>query len=110
MLDNRVEAETCRKGKIVEEYFAREIAPLDSRLAFRGISLIQAVDFSEFPDPSFCACVRKGAFANRLVIESAGRNDSALKVMPPLTIDDATLLKGLDILRDSIMTARSICC
>lgn len=110
MLDNRVESETCRKGKMVAEYFAREIAPLDPRFAFRGIGLIQAIDFSAFPDPSLCACVRKRAFANRLVIESAGRNDSALKVMPPLTIDDATLLKGLDILRDAIKNAGSVSC
>lgn len=102
MLDARVETETRRKGGLVEAYFTREIAPLDPRLAFRGIGLIRAVDFGAFPDPSPCARVRKEAFARHLVIESAGRKDSVLKIMPPLTIDDATLGKGLDILRDAI--------
>ena len=105
MLDANVEAETRRKGKIVEEFFAREIAPLDSRITNHGLGLIQAVDFGAHPDEELCARVRKIAFSKQLIIESAGRKDCALKIMPPLTIDDETLLEGLGILRDAIREA-----
>ncbi len=105
MLDNEVEAETRRKGKLVEEFFAKEIAPLDSRITLHGLGLIQGVDFGGIDDESFCSRVRREAFARKLIIESAGRKDCVLKIMPPLTIDDDTLLRGLTIVRDAIAAA-----
>jgi len=105
MLDNHVEAETKRKGALVEEFVTREILPLDVRFSRRGIGLIQAIEFGGHPDETLCARVRKIAFENRLVIESAGRKDSALKIMPPLVIEDEILLEGLAILRDAIKKA-----
>lgn len=105
MLDAKVEAETQRKGKLVEAYFEKEIAPLDARISRRGIGLIQGINFSDIPDETFCSRVRKAAFKRHLIIESAGRKDCVLKIMPPLVIEDEKLYEGLDILRDSIKEA-----
>lgn len=105
MLDAHIEDETKRKGKIVEEFFKKEIAPIDARITNHGLGLIQAVDFGAIPDESVCGKVRKLCFEKGLIIESAGRKDCALKIMPPLTIEDDVLLEGLGILRDAIREA-----
>ncbi len=105
MLDHSVEAEVRRKGKLVEDFFEKEIAPLDPRISLHGLGLIQGIDFGAIPDESFCSRVRKEAFARQLIIEGAGRKDCVLKIMPPLTIEDETLLRGLAIVRDAIAAA-----
>ena len=40
------------------------------------------------------------------VLERAGRNNSVVKLMPALTIDDDYLKKGLEILVNSINTVK----
>jgi diaminobutyrate-2-oxoglutarate transaminase len=42
-------------------------------------------------------CFEKG-----LVLERVGRDNAVMKIMPPLTIDTDTLLKGLTILKEVI--------
>jgi diaminobutyrate-2-oxoglutarate transaminase len=39
-------------------------------------------------------------------METSGPNDEVVKVMPPLTITDDELAKGLDLLSDSV---RAVC-
>ena len=41
-------------------------------------------------------------FRNGLIVERVGRDNNVLKLMPPLVIEDEKLLKGLEILRESI--------
>jgi diaminobutyrate-2-oxoglutarate transaminase len=38
------------------------------------------------------------AFTRGLIIETAGPNDEVLKLLPPLTIDDEALERGLSII------------
>ena len=99
MLSHHIEEETERKGAIAKEFIEKEILPLDNRLSYRGIGLIWGIDFSKIPSDTFCADVQKECFKNHLVIESAGRKDAVLKIMPPLTITDEELIKGLEIIK-----------
>jgi diaminobutyrate-2-oxoglutarate transaminase len=46
--------------------------------------------------------ISERAFAEGLVIETAGSESQVVKLLPPLTIDELTLRKGLDILERSI--------
>lgn len=96
-----LEAEVQRKGCIIEEFLRTEIAPLDSRISFRGIGLIWGIDFTAFAKdvtkPLIAAC-----FKNGLIIERVGRNNNVLKIMPPLVIEDETLLKGLQKIKQSL--------
>ena len=48
-------------------------------------------------------CFEKG-----LVIELAGRGDSVLKILPALTIDKETLVKGLNIIKESIIEVKNL--
>lgn len=102
MLDNELEKEVQRKEKLVKEYMENEILPLDSRLKYRGIGLVFGIDFSGIDDLQFCAKVQKKCFENHLVIESAGRKNCVLKLLPPLVIEDDVLLSGLEIIKNAI--------
>lgn len=101
MLDNNVEQQVQRKEKIVDSFMREQIMPLDSRLSCRGIGLIWGIDFGKMGD-GFCAKVQKKCFENKLIIESAGRKNCVIKLMPTLVIDDDDLIKGLEIIRDAI--------
>ena len=89
-----------RSGQM-ETYLKDEILPLDKRLSVRGIGMIWGIDFSRI-DPSLAMAAVHRAFQNKLIVEVAGRNDSVIKLMPPLTIHEDTLQKGLRILKDTV--------
>jgi len=63
----------------------------------RGRGMIQGI---EFDDPAVASSISRLAFKKGLVIETAGRNDEVLKVLPPLTIDEDGLNTGLKILQE----------
>ena len=42
------------------------------------------------------------AFEEGLVIETSGSEDQVIKLLPPLTIEEETLRRGLDILERSV--------
>lgn len=46
------------------------------------------------------------AFERGLIMETSGAKDEVIKLMPPLTIDEAGLKEGLNILKDSIEDIR----
>ena len=94
-------SEVQRKSKIVEAFLRDEIATLDSRISYRGIGLLWGLDLSEFEGDKSRELV-SACFNNGLIVERVGRDNSVLKLMPPLVIDDETLLKGLNILKKSI--------
>ena len=101
-LDHNVDAGVKKKGTIVETYFKENIAPLDSRISLRGIGLIWGIDFSKIGDPELSHRIADKCFEKHLIIERAGRGDSVLKILPPLTITDEELVKGLDIITEAI--------
>ena len=100
MLKNNIEAEVKRKEAIVKDYLDKNIKPLlKDNMSIRGIGLIWGIDFN---DGKLSRAVLDKCFEKGLIIELAGRNDGVLKIMPALTIEDDLLIKGLDIVKDSI--------
>ena len=60
--------------------------------------------------PTLAGRVAAAAFERGLIIETSGARDEVLKFLPALTITDAELLRGLDIVRESlaaVLAARS---
>ena len=47
--------------------------------------------------------VQRQCFDNGLIVELCGREDQVVKVLPPLTIDPATLDRGLAVLLDAVL-------
>jgi diaminobutyrate-2-oxoglutarate transaminase len=96
-----LDKEVQRKASIVEKFLTENILSIDSRIKVRGLGLIWGIDFSGFDTditkPLIAACFRNG-----LIIERVGRDNNVLKIMPPLVIEDELLIKGLQIISDSL--------
>ena len=56
----------------------------------------------EIPEMGFCSQISERCFENGLIIELAGADDQVVKFLPPLIIDEETLLKGISIVEQSI--------
>ena len=99
--EENIEGEVQRKGQLVADFLTKEILPLDEKISFRGVGLIWGVDFSQFSEdmtkPLIAECFKRG-----LIVERVGRDNNVLKLMPPLVIEDENLIKGLEILKESI--------
>ncbi|MEV6778445.1 diaminobutyrate--2-oxoglutarate transaminase [Streptomyces syringium] len=85
-----------RKGELVTELLRRRVAePLGARV--RGLGLMQGIDLGGVPGLNAgevsALCFEKG-----LIIETCGRQDEVLKVLPPLTISQVNLTAGLNII------------
>lgn len=99
--ETKLEQKVHLHSKQIETYLKDEISSLDERLSIRGIGMIWGIDFSHI-NPSLAMTAVHEAFRNKLIVEVAGRNDSVLKIMPPLTITDETLQNGLHILQSAV--------
>ena len=65
----------------------------------RGIGFIWGI---ETHDGALAKKISKECFKAGLRVERAGRGDSVVKIMPALITDEETLLKGLNILKETI--------
>ena len=99
-LDKSMEEEVKRKGGIIEQHL-KEIINLDKRLSYRGMGMIWGIDFSGI-NPKMALQIVHNCFSRGLILEVAGRRDGVVKIMPPLTIEDTLLEKGLKLLCDSV--------
>jgi diaminobutyrate-2-oxoglutarate transaminase len=91
-----------RKGAIIHKKLQAIAASFhDLGLSVRGRGMFYGLVFS---DPVQAKHVSQYVFSRGLIVELSGRNDEVLKLLPALTIDDGTLLRGLDIIRESIET------
>lgn len=97
-LFNRVRTLGVVLGDHLEESLGCFGYPID----VRGIGMIWGVDLADCGGPGFARDVARRCFEHGLIIERVGRNDTVLKVMPPLTIDEDLLLRGCSIIRQSI--------
>lgn len=90
-----------QKELIVKEYLEKEIKPLlKEKMEIRGIGLSWGIEFN---DGVLARSVLDKCFEKNLIIELAGRNDSVLKIMPSLLIEEDLLIKGLNIIKESII-------
>jgi diaminobutyrate-2-oxoglutarate transaminase len=99
--------------------FEAEVRRRGDRLAERLEALAEAFGFSTrgrgmmrglvTGSGELAAEIARAAFAQGLLIETSGADDEVLKVLAPLTIQEAELDLGLDILEQSIrrVTARA---
>ena len=85
-----------RKGNIMSawlEHIARGYP--QGRFSVRGRGMIQGLVAEE---PEIAGKITARAFQDGLIIETSGSQDQVIKLLPPLTIDEQTLRRGLDIL------------
>jgi diaminobutyrate-2-oxoglutarate transaminase len=93
-----------RHGKIMRERL-EDIAGRYGPVGFsvRGRGMMQALDVG---DGELAKQIASTAFQNGLLIGACGTGGRVLKLIPPLTIPEADLAEGLDILERSIASVR----
>ncbi len=94
--------EVQRKGALVTTALAEigtAYPQLEGELRGRGLMQGIALNSGEIAG-KVCA----EAFANGLIMETSGPDGEVVKLLPPLTICDADLLAGLNILRQAFAT------
>ena len=93
------EASIRQKSTLVRNWLEYTAQGYDGAFSVRGRGMMLGL-VAEAPGMS--GEIAKRAFANGLVIETSGSEDQVVKLLPPLTIDDATLRLGLEILERSV--------
>ena len=76
---------------------ARRYSAAGAHVRGRGLMLGLGWD-----NPEIAAQVSKCAFENGLIVETTGANDQVLKLLPPLTITEDELRRGLEALVTSV--------
>lgn len=100
-IDDELINQITENSNIIENYLSSKILPLSNKIKVRGKGMIWAIDFSQIPIISTSKLV-KLCFNNGLIIETCGRKDAALKILPALNIDKNLLIEGLDIMKKEI--------
>ncbi len=89
----------ARKGSLVEKTLAQIVsAHPDMFVCARGRGLAYGLVCA---DSDTALRLSRALFERRIVAERCGPNDEVLKITPPLTISDDTLLEALKTLKDT---------
>lgn len=96
-----LEEEVKAKESFLKNFLTEEIASISDQIKIRGIGLIWAIDVAGFGGASFAKEITSRCFELGLIAERVGRNDTAIKILPPLTIELSTLQKGCSIIKQA---------
>lgn len=97
--DDKLTRSVEAKSALVRERLEKMVKRIGVEATVRGRGLIYGVDFA---DASIAGKVSAACFERGLILETAGIDDQVLKLLPSLTIDEADLKKGLDIIEASL--------
>ncbi len=100
--DKKLENAVKEKEFFLSNFLQSEIADRFEGINVRGIGMIWGIDMMELGKPELARKVSKLCFDNGLVVEVSGRYDSVLKLLPALTIDMESIMKGCNIIKDAI--------
>ena len=98
--DDAFAASVRAKAELLDEGL-RAIAE-HAGATLRGRGLLRGL---RFEDAEVTARVAAGAFERRLLVETSGSSDEVVKLMPPLTIADEQLRRGIAILDEAVRAA-----
>ena len=105
MLSEHVEETVREREKIIARYMDEIKAIAPEKIRVRGIGYVWGVDLYHCdPEGKTSKAVLDECFRHRLIVERVGRGNSVIKVMPELLIDEDTLCRGLEILKDAVRT------
>ncbi|MBN3951422.1 MAG: diaminobutyrate--2-oxoglutarate transaminase [Nostoc sp. NMS7] len=98
---SNLEQDVKVKESFLKHFLIENIAPINENIKIRGIGMIWGIDVANFGDSSFAKEVTSRCFELGLIIETVGRNDTVIKILPPLTIEMMTLQKGCLIIKQA---------
>lgn len=100
--------ETKRKAAMLRGRLDSIAARHPGVLEARGRGLFQGI--ASLSDTGFAGRVSREAFANGVLIETAGSYSEVVKFLPPLTTDDETLMKGFDVVEAAVEAQLTAVC
>ncbi|MEH2405963.1 diaminobutyrate--2-oxoglutarate transaminase [Nostoc sp.] len=98
---SNLEQDVKVKEFFLKKFLTEEIAPISENINIRGIGMIWGIDVVNFGSGSFAKKITSCCFELGLIIERVGRNDTVIKILPPLTIEMPTLRKGCSIIKQA---------
>lgn len=97
-------ADVARKGAVARTHLSRlALHHPAAQFEVRGRGLM--LGLASVARPEIAHEISKAAFERGLVIETSGSRDEVLKLLPPLTISDDLLQRGLDLITESTNAA-----
>ncbi|MEH2354890.1 diaminobutyrate--2-oxoglutarate transaminase [Nostoc sp.] len=96
---SNLEQDVKTKELFLKNFLSQEIAPISEKIAIRGIGMIWGIDVKNFGGNTFARSITSRCFELGLIVELAGRNDTVIKILPPLVIDMSTLQRGCSIIK-----------
>ncbi len=106
--NNNLEKEIEVKELFLKSFLTQEIASFHEKIEIRGIGMIWGIDLKNFNDRNLVKRISSRCFELGLIVEKVGRNDSVIKILPPLIIDMFTLQKGCSIIKKAFQECLSI--
>jgi diaminobutyrate-2-oxoglutarate transaminase len=101
--DIDLERQQQTKEAFLTDFLATKVRPLSEKIATRGIGMIWGIDLGRHEQAADLARkVATRCFELGLILERVGREDTVLKIMPPLTIETAQLAEGCSILQRAL--------
>lgn len=90
------------KEYFLKDFLIDKILAINPKIELRGIGMIWGVDFQKFGGAHLAKKITSRCFELGLIIERAGRNDTVIKILPPLTIDMSVLQQGCSIIQQAL--------
>jgi 4-aminobutyrate aminotransferase/(S)-3-amino-2-methylpropionate transaminase len=108
MEDIDLNAQADKVAAIVHKRFADLQKKCPSIGDVRGLGAMQAIEFvkegnPEMPDGDTCSKLIAACLSRGLIILSAGTNKNVIRILSPLTINEETLNRGLDIIEEELL-------
>ncbi|AKG21614.1 diaminobutyrate--2-oxoglutarate transaminase [Calothrix sp. 336/3] len=96
-----LEKEVKIKESFLNNFLIEQIASISERIKIRGMGLIWGIDISHLDDANLAKKITSRCFELGLIIEKAGRNNTVIKILPPLTIEMPILEQGCSIIKQA---------
>jgi len=101
--NTNLEREVQVKEFFLKSFLTKEIAPINEKIKIRGIGMIWGIDIMNFGGSNLAENITSRCFELGLIVERVGRDDTVIKILPPLTIELSTLQKGCSILKKAFL-------
>lgn len=89
------------KEHFLKNFLIDKIAAIDEKINIRGIGMIWGIDLANFGGGSLAKKITSRCFELGLIIERVGRDNTVIKILPPLTIEMSVLEKGCSIIQQA---------
>ncbi|MFQ4145492.1 diaminobutyrate--2-oxoglutarate transaminase [Chlorogloeopsis sp. ULAP02] len=96
-----MEQDVKTKEHFLNEFLINNIACLCDNIKIRGLGLIWGIDIASLSNAKLAQKIISRCFQLGLIVERVGRNDSVIKILPPLTIELNLLEKGCSIIQQA---------